>query len=172
MPMAWTTGSKNLDGQSRDPQKNLREDSNQAPPKFKSTALHLCHDQSEHKESETLSNDLTNSMKPRVLLQKQFLSLSKHFLYVTELQSSFPFSQQPPLFSCRSINFSIFSPTMTVFQVASFLQISPPKPCRHLSFTPHMPHSLPITFTLSVCHLLKQNLQKNLWYCIERYTIK
>jgi len=39
--------------------KNLRRDSNQAPPKFKSTALQLCHDQLEHKESKTLTNDLT-----------------------------------------------------------------------------------------------------------------
>ena len=45
----------------RTTKKNLRKDWNQAPPKFKSTALQLCHDQSEHKESKT--NDLTNSMK-------------------------------------------------------------------------------------------------------------
>ena len=43
--------------------KNLREDSNQAPPKFKSTALQLCHDQLEHNEPKTLTNDLTNSVK-------------------------------------------------------------------------------------------------------------
>jgi len=33
---------------------NLSEDSNHAPLKFKSTALWLCHDQSEHKEPKTL----------------------------------------------------------------------------------------------------------------------
>jgi hypothetical protein len=43
--------------------KKLSEDSNQAPPNFKSTALQLCHDQSEHTESKTLTNDLTNSLK-------------------------------------------------------------------------------------------------------------
>ena len=37
--------------------------SNQAPPKLKSTALQLFHDHSEHKESKTLTNDLTNSLK-------------------------------------------------------------------------------------------------------------
>jgi len=60
--------------------KNLREDSNQAPPKFKSTALHLCHEQSEHKESETLANDLTNSMKPRVLQKLTVPQLAKTLL--------------------------------------------------------------------------------------------
>lgn len=43
--------------------KNLRRDSNQAPPKFKSTALQQCHDQLEHKESKTLTNDLSNCLK-------------------------------------------------------------------------------------------------------------
>jgi hypothetical protein len=38
-----------------------------------------------------------------------------------------------------------------VFQVVSFLQITPPKSCMHLAFPPHMLHVLPISFLIWSC---------------------
>jgi hypothetical protein len=42
----------------------------------------------------------------------------------------------------------LFSIYAWVFQVASFTQLSPPKPCMHLSYPPYVLHAPPISFFL------------------------
>ena len=45
------------------------------------------------------------------------------------------------------IHFNIIPPIYaSVFQVVSFLQVSPPKPCIRVSSLPHVLHALPISF--------------------------
>ena len=47
----------------------------------------------------------------------------------------------------------------SVFQVASFPQVSPPKPCMHVSFPPYIPHAPPILLFL-IFHL------SNIWWAV------
>jgi len=64
-----------------------------------------------------------------------------------------------------------------VFQVVSFPQVSPPKPCRHLSSDPYVLHAPPISFFsiwpctcltsfLQVLNLSHSTIMHYLWYWI------
>jgi len=48
-----------------------------------------------------------------------------------------------------------------VFLVVSFPQVSPPKPCTHLSCLPYVPHAPPITFFLILSMISTPHLKWN-----------
>ena len=67
--------------------------------------------------------------------------------------------------------FNITLPSMPVFQVVSFLQVSPPKPCISLSSVPYMLHAMPI-FNLYICWIATWKTKDSAPNCSNFTTIR